>query len=317
MKSIPHMLTALFLCFSGSIISLRAQLPELTRDPSLAIFVYDDVNNFIHAFNLLGPGADTLTVLQQEYLDKGTPGLKAFIEKYDLDAVKLADAIDRFPEDYTALPEKLTWLQQQQDSIIFSFKKLKSFIPDAVFAPTYYLIGSGRGIGAASVEGPLITIEKNAHTVVNEKLKTLVVHEHMHINQAISIGSVEEYRAIYDSGRSLLAFCIREGMAEFFTEMVTGKYVQENAREFVYKNEKRLWNQFKDEMYETDPKEWMWSTPTNPEQPRDIGYVFGALIVEYYYKRSTDVNEAVPYLLSLTNYDEFMKRCQYENKFSE
>ena len=61
--------------------------------------------------------------------------------------------------------------------------------------------------------------------------------------------------------------------------------------------------------------DWMWEKPDNPNQPRDIGYVFGALIVEYYYKHAPDVFETTKDILSVTDYPAFLERTEYQHKF--
>lgn len=310
-----RIIVALLLLFFTSSPMIYPQMPKHSTDPAMAEFVYDDVANFVRVFKLLGSGGDTIAILENEYIAKGSPGLRAFVADYGLDAATLAGAIRQSPEDYAALPKKLIWLKEQQRSLVTAFRKLKFFIPDAVFTPTYFLVGAGRGIASGSIEGQLVTVEKGASKIVESRLNTLVVHELVHLNQAIAIGSPEKYHAIYGPEKSLLALSIREGMAEFFTELVTGQYTQEKARRFVYSNEERLWNKFKAEMKGSETGDWMWTTPADSGQPRDVGYVFGARIVEHYYKHSSDIREAVTYLLSLTDYDSFMERCQYGSRF--
>jgi hypothetical protein len=117
---------------------------------------------------MLKPGSDSLKILKTEYLDKGTAGLKMFIEKYDLNVERLVKAIQKHPEKYAAL-----------------------------FGP-----------------------EKN-----------------------------------------LLGLCIREGIGEFFTYLVTGTITQDEALRFTTKNEKSLWDWFKKEMGGSETGDWMWKKP--------------------------------------------------------
>lgn len=300
---------------TGCFNHLNAQLKSFNEDPGEAGIIYDDIINFMNAFNMLETSQDTVDILQEHYIDKGTPGLKIFIEKYGLTATELAKAIGKNPEDYNALENKLSWLRSQEDSIRLYFKKLKRFINDAVFPPTYYLVGSWKGIGSGSAEGQLITVEKKAADIVDSGLKTLIIHELIHLNQANAIGSLDKYLAIYKDEKSLLAITIREGTAEFFADLVTGRYTQNKARSFVLKNERDLWERFRIDMMGAETKDWMWKKPENPEQPSNVGYVLGALIVEYYYKRSSDVDRATQEILSVTDYEDFLSKSQYSNKF--
>jgi len=294
----------------------NAQVVVSPTNPADAKIVYDDVLNFIQAFEMLEAKSDTVEILQKEYIDKGTPGLIIFIEKYRLTAEKLSKAIQKHPDDYKAVYDKLKWLKTQEDSIRQYFKKFKHFIPNAVFPPTYYLVDIRRGIGSGSVEGQLITIEKEAKRIVDPGLKTHIVHELVHLNQLNAIGSLDKYLAIYNSERSLLAITIREGVAEFFAELITGEYTQNKAYFYTRSHEQELWKQFTKEMYGRETGYWMWRKPGNPEQPRDVGYVLGAFIVEYYYKKSIDINKTVTEILSITDYNAFLKKSGYSKKFT-
>jgi hypothetical protein len=60
---------------------------DVVTEPDQAVFVYRDVENFIRAQELLIHESDTATFLQREYLDRASPGLLLFIEKYDLTLV--------------------------------------------------------------------------------------------------------------------------------------------------------------------------------------------------------------------------------------
>ena len=284
-------------------------------DPSQAELVSTDVENFIELWKELGPESDTLEMIQSLYLDRGSKGLKIFDEKYGLDPKRISKAMKSHPEDYNALEKKLAWLRTQEDSIRQYFKKLKVFIPEATFPPTYYIVDRRRGIGSGSLEGQLITIEKEAFRIRDKGLKTHILHELIHLNQLNQIGSYETYLAIYRDQKSLLAISLREGIAEFYAELVTGKYTQEQARAYALANQEELWERFQSEMYGKETGDWMWKEPQDPQQPRDLGYVFGALLAEYFYKTSPDLNQANQTLLSLTDYDSFIKKLDFDRKF--
>ncbi len=291
-----------------------AQLASSPTNPTDAKIVYEDVINFIDAFKMLKSSSDTIQILQKHYIDKGTPGLKIFIEKYGLTPAKLAVKIRQYPEDYAAVGEKMKWLQSREPTIRLYFNKLKTFIPNAVYPPTYYLIGQRRGIGSGSIEGQLISIEKQAVDTVDIGIEGHIIHELTHLNQLYAIGSLDKYLAIYNDEKSLLAICIREGVAEFFADLVTGEGKTE-VRNYIAKHEMEIWRRFETDMLGTDTKDWVWDKPEDQEQPRDVGYLIGAMIVEYYYKHSTNLEEAVDIILSITDYQGFLEKSQYLKKF--
>ncbi len=296
---------------------LSAQIVDSPKDPAAAKLVYQDLENFVEALERLKPGSDSAAILQKHYIDRGTPGLKIFLEKYPFTAERLSKAIVKYPLDYHAVQTKMQWIKSQEDSIRQYFGKFRQFIPGAVFPPTYYLVDIRRGIGSGSTEGQLITIEKEAKKIVDPGLKSHIIHELVHLNQLHAIGSLEKYLAIYRDEKSLLAITIREGIAEFFCELITGQYTQQQAYFYARAHERRLWQEFKNEMHGKETGQWMWTAPANPEQPRDLAYVFGALITESYYKSAMDLEIAVKEILSTTDYDLFLEKSGYDKKFIE
>ena len=98
--------------------------PGMTKDPGSALFIYDDIHNFIIAYNSLAEEADSISVLQKQYLEKGTPGLKMFIKKYGLTAEMLLESIKQHPEKYNKLVEMPDLLADYSDSTINAFADL-------------------------------------------------------------------------------------------------------------------------------------------------------------------------------------------------
>jgi len=286
---------------------------NLTTDPYKAPFIYEDVQNYIKAHKMLVSGVDTLTILQTEYLDKATPGLQMFIEKYGLDPERLVKAMRKHPDKYASLETLPPMLDNLAVEAKKSFVKLKDVIPHAVFPPTYFLIESHRGIGSGSIEGQLISVDKWVAPIEDET--TMIIHELVHFQQVVAVG-YDKYKLLFGPEKSLLGLCIREGTAEFFANLVTGEMTQDEAVEFTLKNERRLWDQFQQEMNGRETGDWMWSKPEDPDQPRHVGYVLGAFIVESYYNQANDKAQAVKEILSVTDYAGFLRKSKYEQKFN-
>ena len=284
---------------------------NVVSDPSAARFVYEDVENFVRAMEQVASGADTAAVLQAEYFDKATPGLRMFIQKYDLTLERLLEAIQEHPQKYSSLDQSLAALRSQESSFRKIYADLQAEIRDAVFPPTYFLVGAHRGIGSGSVEGPLITIEKKTIESISTDLPATLVHEMVHMEQLAALG--EAYFAIFNGEeKTLLALSVREGVATYFAERVTGGSVHKNlARKFLLEHEEDLWRRFRPEMLGHETGEWLWSTPSDPEQPRDLGYAIGARIVESFYERAEDKDQAVSEILAITDYEAFLARSGY------
>lgn len=299
------------LLIAGS-VQLNGQLTNyLGFHPSQARFEYTDVFNFIRAYHLMGPEKNDTELLKKEYFDKGTPGLKIYVKKYGLTPELLIKAMAKHPDAYEALGPRLPDLFRAESGFRKAYAALRELIPNAVFPPTYYLVGAHRGIGSGSEEGTLITIEK-WETPYSEKA-TMLVHEEVHMQQVLAQG-YENYVKIYGPGKSLLALCIREGTAEFFAHRVTGEITQDKALAYVRKNEKRLWNSFKKDMYGKETGNWMWKKPEDPNQPPHVGYAMGYQIVESYFNHAKDKKGAILEILSVTDYKSFLKKSGYSKK---
>ncbi len=310
---------ALTLCVVGSPLALSAQplhlegvTTDFTTDPMQARIVVADIETFVRVQELLADATDTASVLQAEYLDKGTPGLELFIEKYDLSVQRLHKAIRKHPEKYSSLAEMPAAVLAYEDDIREVFADIKRVIPQAVFPPTYFLVGGYRGIGSGSAEGPLITVEK--WSIPIEGKTTMLAHEMTHIQQVVAVG-YEKYLALFGKEKSLLGLTIREGTAEFFANLIVGDMTQDKAVQYVRDNEQRLWEAFQVDMLGSETGDWMWSKPENPEQPRHVAYVLGAFIVQAYYDRAEDKAQAVTDILSVTDYEAFLEKSGYAEKF--
>jgi hypothetical protein len=289
-------------------INAHAVTTNLPTDPEKALFETIDVENFIRTFRLLPEEGEIVDVLKAEYFNRASPGLQQFIKKYNLTPERMAKAIRKHREKYAGIKNMPEWLAGQSNSIRKAYARLKERIPNAVFPPTYFLVADYRGIASGSEEGQLVSVEK--FDITEKSLDTLVIHELVHFQQAMSVG-VEKYMAIYGPEKSLLALTIREGTAEFFADLVTGRITQEEARPYVLKHEKRLWQQFLSEMHGKETGDWMWKKPKDPDQPPHIAYYLGSRIVEAYYNRAEDKTKAVREILSVTDYKAFLKKSGY------
>jgi hypothetical protein len=311
---LKYILTIFLLIPIASIAQSLEITTNLTTDPQKAPFVVDDIHTFNRAFKMLTIGSDTAKILQTEYLDKGSPGLNMFIEKYDLNVARLTKAIGKRPEKYASLSTLVDPLNEKIKTYRKAYAKLKDYIPEVVYPPTYFVVAGYWGIGSGSVEGQLISVEKWKRPL--EDKSTLLIHELVHFQQLVAIG-YEKYAALFGPEKSLLGLCIREGIGEFFSYLVNGKITQGKALEYVLENEKRLWKQFQSDMSGRETGDWMWAKPADPNQPRHVGYAMGFRIVQSYYEKAVNKDKVVKEILAVTDYDQFLHKSEYALKFEE
>jgi tetratricopeptide (TPR) repeat protein len=282
---------------------------NLTTDPAKAPFVYDDVEHFLHAMTLVADDEDSTGVLEREYFGKATPGLKQFVIKYGLTAEAVAAAINKRPEKYEKIAERLAQIRSREAAFKEALAAFKTVVPDAVFPPTYFLVSDYGGIASGSPDGQLITIERRTRESIN-RMETLLVHELLHFQQLVATGP-DEFYALFGEKKSLLGLTIREGAAEFVAGRVTGTITQQDALNYLLEHEREVWERFKPQMFGRDTSGWMWSKPSDPGQPRDLAYALGLRVVEAYYNKAPDKARAMREILSVTDYPRFLEKSGY------
>lgn len=285
---------------------------HVTPDPATAEFSFTDIEHFMQARAAIADGVDPARALQTQYFDRASPGLLMFMEKYDLTLERLLAAMEQRPVEYDRIPEVLMALKDREPSFRRTLAAIRDVIPNAVFPPTYFVVSAYRGIGSGSIEGPLISIEKNTASSIREgDIEPTLVHEMIHIQQLAAVG--EEYFVIFSGEeRTLLALSIREGASTFFAEIIAGGSEHKNrARDYYLAHEVELWAAFRADMLGLDMGEWLWEEPSDPDVPQDLGYAIGARIVEAFYESATDKGAAAQTVMSITDYPQFLARSGY------
>jgi hypothetical protein len=301
---------ALALALAMCVTNARAQLElDLTDDPSKVRLIDDDVKNFLKAMDKLETEGGWAEVIQREYLDKASPGLKEFVREKGVKAEDFVEAIKQRKKTYDSLHALPDQLARQEKKIRDAFADLKKIIPNAMFMHVYYLVGPNPGsLGEPSEYGLMISMSELDQDI--ENIHLLLVHETIHIQQALTIG-MAEYQAIFGPKMSLLALSIREGAAYFLTLLSAGGHTHKESWDYCVQNEKDLWQRFNAEMNGRMPGDWMWGKPADPEQPPHLGYIMGARIVESYYNRTENKEKAVQDILAITDYKGFLEKSGY------
>jgi hypothetical protein len=301
----------------GTFTPGRAQLKiKPVYDPAEVKFIYDDLHNFLKAFKMINDGADLAETLKKEYLDKASPGLKNYMEDRGYELKHFVERFEKYKKSYATLPELPDQLVSQEDNIRKALQNMKKIFPKPIFIPIYNIVGISGGLHAEPSEvGIRLAFSRSASPGHLADLKLTIIHELIHVQQFIAIG-MEQYHSIYEDNQSLLAVSIREGVAEYLTYLITGEYSKKEIYTYIKKDEKKIWERFKAEMHNREFGDWLFSEPNDPEQPRDLGYIMGALIVESYYENAEDKEKAIDEIIKITDYKGFLEKSNYAEKFS-
>ncbi|RZK48013.1 MAG: hypothetical protein EOO87_20930, partial [Pedobacter sp.] len=124
--------------------------------------VYTDIDNFWVAFDSVKTTTDSLkqlNILQRLYVDKGTPGLKAFMQAKGYTTEAWLDCIRSYPKYWASIRPKtlkIKAVNKELDPYIAKFKKTyPAFKPGNI----YFTIGAMRSGGTTQDDKVLIGAE--------------------------------------------------------------------------------------------------------------------------------------------------------------
>jgi len=282
--------------------------PNYPRDSKEAELVYSDLVNFMDAYRELATAKDTIQVLQSLYFDQGSEGLKEFIKRHQLTPELLKDAIKSNPERYALIPgflDNIGNVEEQFQSLMLNYGEV---MPNAMYPPTYLLVGANRGIGQASMVGQLITLTR----VVDDMdiLQKLITHELSHFQQVMTMGG-QKYVSLYSAPDNMLGLCLREGGAEFITSLVLGEITQTSALEYLEDDEGNLKEKFLEDLKTQKKDYWLWASINQKSHPKLLGYAVGYKICKHYYDSSSDRDKALQDILLMSDDKTFIESSGY------
>ena len=271
-----------------------------------------DIERFWKAYDQIIATADSSEqrrILLNEYINPGTIGLHAIMDKkgYTVDAY--IDAINSYPSFWESVRVNTLKSGMFADEIEVNIDKLKKCYPDLRPAQLYFTIGILRTGGSAHKGHVLIGSElalADSSTITDdiqpEWLKNnlsqyfdsnpindivlLNVHEYVHTQQG-------------DYGYDLLSMCVYEGVAEFVSVLAAETESATPAISFGQNNVEKVRRRFKTEMFSPHWNDWLYNDFNNEFGIRDLGYYTGYAICEKYYNKSNDKPAAIKALIEL------------------
>jgi hypothetical protein len=294
----------------------------ISASPSSARIVTEDIPRFWTAFDEMQSSSDTIP-LRRDYLDPGTVGLKEFTNARWKDAKTLAAMVWPRRDYYASVRANTLTVSSFEPEIRRIYRSLDSMYSDAVFPDVYFAIG-GLGTGGTTSQhglligtelfsrapdSPLSALTPWQRAVVQplEILPTIVAHELTHYQQ--------RYTA---STSTLLAQSIREGGADFVSELLTGKTINQSIHSYGDAHERELWLEFSADMNGTDVSRWLYnggSVTATADRPADLGYYVGYRITQSYYDGHSDKRQALRDILTIGNFQNFLTASGYPAKF--
>lgn len=303
-----------------TVSAVHAQ-PKQNHDPDAAELVFADIDLFWKAYDSAKP-ANRAEVLREEYLKKGSLGLKEFTRVRIGSAENLAQTIEKHPKYYASLREPSRKAASYQQAIRATFHKLKELYEPAVFPNVYFVIGRLNSGGTLTDKGLLIGVDMHGmskgtpidelggwhRTTIKpiEQLPHIVAHELIHYQQKYPRGNA-----------TLLGMALMEGSADFVGELISGSHINLHLHKYGNARERELWAEFKREMDGKDLSKWLFQGDRARDRPADLGYYIGYKICEAYYQQAADKKAALKGMLEIKDFHEFLKASKYESRFAQ
>jgi hypothetical protein len=291
----------------------------------------EDLPRFYQAFDSVMTTADTvrqLDYIQRLYVDKGSVGLKEFMELRGGNTREWRKFIET---NKAALLEKrphILSVLTQEPAILKRIDVFKSLYPNFREGDIYFCVGINNSGGTIRDKTVYIGTEVAAGTSSDWSVY-LVIHEFVHTQQWVQrhvnmLLKDEKAAQAYESAhKNLLGQCIVEGMADFVAELVLGESLARRQPEgyiaFGQKHEQQIWTEFKKDMNQAldQEKGWLYGKRTiDGKTVRDLGYFVGYQICKRYYEKATDKKKALAYMIELDLTDDnamkFLAASGYE-----
>lgn len=296
----------------------------LTAQKAPFLVFTDDLDRFWMAYDSCRLTTDSLQQLQyiqQQYIDPGSPGLKAFMQARDYTAAHWVHLIRHYPKFWDSVRPNTLAVKQRSRDIEQRLRRLRKLYPALRPARMYFTIGGLRSGGTVMDDMVLIGTEiaaGDASTVVSEftdawlasvfrcqqpeNIVALNIHEYVHTQQT-------------GPARDLLGQAILEGSCDFITELVLGQPLQHHYLEYGRQHESELKARFMAEMFTPAYRNWLY----NGSQARpvaDLGYFMGYAICRAYYAQAKNKRRAIREIIEL-NYSDtaavetFLKKSRY------
>ncbi|MEO7215578.1 Ig-like domain-containing protein [Mucilaginibacter sp.] len=284
-----------------------------------------DIDRFWSAFDSVRSTNDTakqVQFVQKLYVDKGSEGLKAFMQARDYDAKLWVELINKYPKFWLSIKANTLSVKGQVNLITTAVETLKKMYPEMRPAKMYFTIGGLRSGGTTTGDMVLVGAEiatADNHTDASELgdwLKTvfknqqisnivgLNIHEYVHTQQKLG-------------GNTVLVQCIREGAADFIAELVTK--TPNTSAYVIYgrEHEKELKQKFNIDMFSTATGLWLYNGTNNSHA--DLGYFIGYAICKAYYQQHSNKEQAIRNIIELDYSNEqqvvdFLDQSEYFKK---
>jgi hypothetical protein len=296
--------------------------PTYSANPLKIKVIDKDVQNFWMAYDLVQKSPSKAAAIYKEhYIDKGSMALQFYYLNKISTVENFAYMHNIRQKYYASIRANTLKAAKLKPAYLKSFVNLKKIYPQALFPPIYFVVGKLNSAGTVSSEGLILGIDQacmsatadttelsdwEKHNISTfDNLQYTVAHELIHFQQD---GMA--------SDTTLLKAAIKEGMADFIGELISGKSANERLLTFAKGKEKAIWADFKKEMLLNRGYNWIGNAEQETaDRPADLGYWVGYQICKAYYEQAKDKKKAIYEMLHIQDYQKFLNQSGLYEKF--
>ena len=122
----------------------------------------DDIDRYWQAYDSVVTTIDTakqIDLMQRLYVDKGTPGLKAFMKARDYNAKLWVTLIHKYPKFWKSIRSNTLSIKNQVPAITKSIDNFRKLYPEMRPAKMYFTVGGLRSGGTTTDDMVLVGTE--------------------------------------------------------------------------------------------------------------------------------------------------------------
>lgn len=272
------------------------------QDSAKVVFT-TDIDHFWEAYDSARTTTDSvrqLHFIKTLYIDRGTPGLKAFMQARDYTAEGWVSSIRSYPRFWASIRPHTLTVASKVPQIEASIRRFRELYPALNDSKMYFTIGCLRSGGTTMGNMVLIGAEiatgdstVDASEFPDNWLRDVFLH--MNPGYVVPL-NVHEYVHTQQQGENhitnLFDLSIMEGGADFVAELVTGIPLESAYVQYGKAHEAGLKEQFRKEMFETYWNDWFYNGGRT-KTVADLGYFMGYAICSAYYKNAADKKQAL------------------------
>lgn len=272
---------------------------NFSDNPLDAVFETRDSENFWIAFDKMNKSKENPFI---EYMQKGSPGVKAFTENRIINADSLFRVVKKRKADYILTRNVLNDLASKEKRVRAIYSALKYWYPKAKFPPIYFVYGRFNSGGTSAPEGVIVGTEMLQNL---DGISGLIAHELIHYQQNITGKDM------------LLKWCLMEGGADFIGELISGESINSFSYKYGAQHKDKLCEEFVSRLKKSDYLDWLYRTTKKDDRPNDLGYWMGYKIIESYFNKQKDKQKAIDEILNIKDPLLFLQQSGFLDTYIE